>query len=136
MAENEKTVNNAEECLVREEKSVTNAPIFLKLFYKDIFNSERDEDVSDMLYEAALTHVRKYSFDGSDPSLASRIKGALTDHLTAMGELEDIYSSRSENYSDKFFREQYMENRKSSIAGAVDRWLIDTAVKAFSKKNQ
>ncbi len=135
-AKNEENLKNAEECLEKEEKRVTNAPIFLKLFYKDIFNSERDEYISDMLYEAALAHVRKFSFDGSDPSLASRVKSALTDHLTAMGELEDIYSSRNENYSDKFFREQYLENRKSSIASAVDKWLIDTAVKAFSKKNQ
>jgi hypothetical protein len=135
-AENEHTVRAAEECFLKEEKSITRAPSFFKHFYKEIFNAERDEQVSNMLYEAAIEHVRKFSFDGGEPSLASRIKGALTEHLTAMGELEDIYSSRSENYSDKFFREQYLENRKSAIVTAVDKWLLDTAIKAFAQKNQ
>ena len=53
-----------------------------------------------------------------------------------MAELEDIYSRSDTVYSDKFFREQYLKNRKDCFAKAVDEWLIATAVAVYGTKNE
>ena len=136
-AKNDTILTAAEEDLEEDSpKSLDHASVFLKPYHPDILSAERDESLTVMLYEAAFAHIDKFSFDGSDPSLAEAIKRALMTHLSQMAELEDIYSRSDTVYSDKFFREQYLKNRKDCFAKAVDEWLIATAVTVYGTKNE
>ena len=122
------TTEAAIKCLNLEKLTNVNDSVSLiRYMYPDVFNDELDETVNDMLYEGACRYISENELDGSKPPLSQFMKTAMTEHITAMNELEEVYSGQAMKYSEKFFDEQYDENCKNVITVAFAKWLYETS---------